>query len=303
MREEAERDAVTAAHRADVEVRAVGSVAGLRESAALFARIWDAPVVAPVPHDLLRSLVHAGGSVHGAYRGDRLIGAAAAVFGPPSTHSCYSLITGVDPGAESRGIGLALKLAQRVWALTAGAQSMRWTYDPLLRRNAAFNLRKLGAVATEYLVDFYGEIADGVNDTETDRLAVSWDLTAPMPGRQPAAPVPGEQVPGGSGPRGSVPGGTGTPAPSAVAPPVLLAGAADGSPAAGEPLPHAGGAGEARCWIPPDMLALRRRDPEVARRWRLAVRESLGGALGHGWLVAGFAEPGWYVLRRQEGGQ
>jgi predicted GNAT superfamily acetyltransferase len=298
MLEEAERDAVTAANRADVEVRAVGSVAGLRESAALFARIWDAPEVAPVPHDLLRSLVHAGGSVHGAYRGDRLVGAAAAVFGPPSTHSCYSLITGVDPGAESRGIGLALKLAQRVWALTAGAQSMRWTYDPLLRRNAGFNLRKLGAVATEYLIDFYGEIADGVNDSETDRLAVSWDLTATMPARRQAAPVPGEPVPGGS-----VPGGTGTRAPSAVTSAVLLAEAADGSPVAGEPLPHAGGPGEARCWIPPDMLALRRRDPEMARRWRLAVRESLGGALGRGWLVDGFAEPGWYVLRRQEGGQ
>lgn len=30
--------------------------------------------------------------------------------------------------------------------------------------------------STEYLADFYGEIADGVNDPETDRLPTTWDL-------------------------------------------------------------------------------------------------------------------------------
>jgi len=31
-----------------------------------------------------------------------------------------------------------------------------WTYDPLIRRNAYFNLVKLGARPVEYLRNFYG---------------------------------------------------------------------------------------------------------------------------------------------------
>ena len=56
---------------------------------------------------------------------------------------------------------------------------MRWTYDPLVSRNARFNLVKLGAVGTEYAVDFYGPMRDGVNDGESDRLTV----TGTSPGR------------------------------------------------------------------------------------------------------------------------
>ncbi|MBO0772109.1 MAG: GNAT family N-acetyltransferase, partial [Actinobacteria bacterium] len=197
--EDAAEDAARAAARAGVTVRALAAAADLRRVAELFARIWDAPDQPPVPHDLLRSLAHAGGAVHAAFRGGQLAGAAAAVFGPPATASCYSLIAGVSPGSEGRGCGLALKLAQREWALRAGAATMTWTFDPLLRRNAWFNLARLGARVTGYLVDFYGEIADGVNDQETDRLAVCWKLQAalpPRPGpsaarhRPPAAPPP-----------------------------------------------------------------------------------------------------------------
>ena len=57
---------------------------------------------------------------------------------------------------------------------------IEWTFDPLVARNAYFNLSKLGAVPVEYLANFYGEIADGINtDDETDRLLVSWRLRSP----------------------------------------------------------------------------------------------------------------------------
>src|SRR5262249_50689809 len=155
----------------------VDTVAGLRGAADLFARIWGAPAVPPVPHDVLRGLVHAGGRGHAAFRGGQLVGAGGAgVVAPPPPAGCSLVARG---GAEGGGVGLALKLAQRAWALGAGAGRMRWTFDPLLRRNAWFNIARLGAVGTEYWVDFYGEVADGVNDPETDRLAVAWDLRAP----------------------------------------------------------------------------------------------------------------------------
>ena len=250
-------DARRAAQRAGVTVRAVTEVADLRAVAGLFALAWESPAVPPLPHDVMRSLVHAGGAVHAAFRDGRLTGAAVATFGPPPSASCYSLITGVHPQAERRGTGLALKLAQRQWALAAGAASMTWTFDPLLRRNARFNLTRLGAAVTEYLTDFYGEIPDGVNDPETDRLAVTWDLRAPLP-----AP----------------PGTDGTPGT-----------ARDPGPA------------EARCPVPEDIMAIRRSAPGLARQWRLAVREQLGGALAAGYRVSGFADPGGYLLARDHG--
>jgi predicted GNAT superfamily acetyltransferase len=268
----AEQDAAEAAARARAAVEAVGSVAGLRRVADLFSRVWAAPQAPPMPHDVMRSLVHAGGRVHAAFRDGRLAGAAVAVFGPPAGASCYSLIAGVSPDAEGRGIGLALKLAQRAWALQAGARRMIWTFDPLLRRNATFNISRLGAVGTEYLVDFYGQIADGVNDPETDRLAVTWDLRAPLPG--PAAPA-GEEVAD-----------------------TILAAGPGGEPAPGT-LPQAGtGPGLLRCWIPEDMLTIRRTDPALARRWRLAVREALGGAVDGGYQVTGVLRTRWYVLEK-----
>jgi len=47
-------------------------------------------------------------------------------------------------------------------------------------RNAHFNLRVLGARVTEYLVNHYGAMDDGVNrGDESDRLMVSWALAAP----------------------------------------------------------------------------------------------------------------------------
>ena len=167
---DAEQDAAKAVARARAAVEALDSVADLRRVADLFSRVWATPQAPPMPHDIMRSLVHAGGRVHAAFRDGRLVGAAVAVFGPPAGASCYSLIAAVSPDAEGGGIGLALKLAQRAWALQAGAGWMVWTFDPLLRRNATFNISRLGAVGTEYLVDFYGQVDDGVNDPETDRL-------------------------------------------------------------------------------------------------------------------------------------
>ena len=284
---DAERDAAGAAARAGVAVRAVDSVLDLRGVADLFARIWDAPLAPPMPHDVMRSLAHAGGRVHGAFREGRLVGASVAVFGPPASASCYSLVAGVSPEAASRGIGLALKLGQRAWALRAGAVRMSWTFDPLLRRNAWFNMSRLGAVGTEYLVDFYGEIADGVNDPKTDRLAVSWDLRAALPDSTAPADLQGPRAPAGED-----------------VPHAILAAGPGGEPVAGT-MPGAGssGPGRLRCWIPDGILTIRRTDPGLARRWRLAVREALGGAIGDGYRVTGLMQPGWYVLEKAQAGR
>jgi predicted GNAT superfamily acetyltransferase len=281
MIQDAEQDAKIAAARAGVTIREVDAVADLQAVAELFARIWAAPLVAPMPHDIMRSLVHAGGAVHAAFRDGHLAGATVATFGPPAGASSYSLIAGVSPAVEGRGIGLALKLAQRAWALRAGATSMIWTFDPLLRRNARFNLTRLGAEVIEYLVNFYGEIPDGVNDPETDRLAVAWDLRKPLPAS--ARPARSADGPASDG---------------QDMPPAILMPGQHGEPVL-VPRPSEG----LRCWIPEDILSARRADPDLAGRWRMAVREALGGAFNDGYEVTGLMEPGWYILEKSRAGQ
>jgi predicted GNAT superfamily acetyltransferase len=276
--DDAEQDAAAAAARASVVMGELDTVAGLRQAASLFSRIWGTAAVPPMPHDILRSLVHAGGRVDAAFRDGELVGAAVAVFSAPADAACYSLIAGVSPQAESRGIGLALKLAQRAWALRAGVSRMVWTFDPLLRRNAWFNIARLGAVGTEYFVDFYGEITDAVNDPETDRLAVTWNLRAPLPAFTARAGLPGS--PGSAAENG---------------PPAILVPGAGGEPVT-EAVPPA--ATSLRCWIPGDIVAIRHTDPGLARRWRLAVRKALGGTVAEGYQVTGVTDGGWYVLEK-----
>ncbi|WP_189294538.1 chorismate synthase [Streptomyces cinerochromogenes] len=244
---------------AGATIRTVHDVAGLAAVADHFSDVWRTPRTAPpYPAEVLHSLVHAGGAVHAAHDGQRLAGAAVAVLGPD--RSTYSLVA-----AAERGLGPALKRAQRDWALALGARTMRWTFDPLVGRNARFNLVKLGAVGTEYLVDFYGPMADGVNDgDESDRLTVTWDLTAP------GTPYDGE-------PRGPV-----------------LRTAPDGGP-----LVRRDG-GRLWCRVPQDAVALRAADPALALRWRHAVREVFLEAFAEGLSATGTSRDGWYTLGRTE---
>ena len=70
---------------------------------------------------------------------------------------------------------------------------MRWTFDPLMAGNAAFNIGKLGAVVRRYIPDFYGRLGSVLQGgTPTDRLLAEWDLAsdrvrAARDGRLPAA--------------------------------------------------------------------------------------------------------------------
>jgi predicted GNAT superfamily acetyltransferase len=46
-----------------------------------------------------------------------------------------------------------------------------------VRRNAWFNIERLGANAVEFHINFYGPLNDDINgDDETDRLLARWDI-------------------------------------------------------------------------------------------------------------------------------
>jgi predicted GNAT superfamily acetyltransferase len=125
------------------------------------------------------AMSHAGATVAAAVRGGVAIGACVGFLGWTGGLHLHSHMAAVRPGARAAGVGYALKLWQRAVCLSHGVEEIRWTFDPLIRRNAYFNLAKLGARVVDYRPDFYGEMDDIVNAGDrSDRFEVSWLLGA-----------------------------------------------------------------------------------------------------------------------------
>jgi predicted GNAT superfamily acetyltransferase len=263
--------ALAAAAAAGVTVREVSDAGEIHEMYRLFDRIWRPdPHNQPVTAALIRALSKADNYVAAAYDGAELVGGCVAFFGPPDRATMHSHITGV----LQRGVGFALKTHQRGWAMRRGVKTISWTYDPLVSRNAYFNLAKLAATADQYLTNFYGGMNDGRNGADdSDRLLVSWDLTAPAVDAACA---------GRPATRG--------PDDAAV---VGLDRTADDRPAVGDL-----GGRTVLVAVPSDIETLRRTEPGVAHAWRIAVRETLGTLMAGGWRVVGFDRSGWYVLTK-----
>ena len=164
-----------------VQIRTLTTLPALETVNDVFAEVWGEG--APrLPLDLLRAMSHADGYVAGAFDGDRMVGAS---FGFLALHhgelSLHSHVTGVVSAARGLHVGTALKEHQRDWARERGVAAITWTFDPLVRRNAWFNLGRLGARPVDYLVDFYGDLGDDINaGDESDRLLVRWDVAAPV---------------------------------------------------------------------------------------------------------------------------
>ena len=172
--------AAQAAARAKVTVRSLHHLDDLRLAAGLFTSIWGADAEPPTPVHLLRAFSQSGNYVVGAWESGGLVGALVAFLGRDGGQPLlHSHILGVTPGSRGRGVGFALKQHQRSWALARDIEVVTWTFDPLVRRNAWFNLNRLGADVVSYLENFYGPMSDGINaGDESDRLLVEWRLSS-----------------------------------------------------------------------------------------------------------------------------
>ena len=166
------------AARADTAVRidAVASRNDCERAGALFDEVWG--MRGMVPNEVIIATVHAGGYASLAWLDGEVVGASWGFLGSHGDDvTLHSHVTGVRSAVGSRGVGAALKHHQWHWAKEHGLHAITWTFDPLVRRNAYFNLVKLGAVVVEYHEDFYGAINDGLNSGEhTDRLVVQWPV-------------------------------------------------------------------------------------------------------------------------------
>ena len=252
----------------------------LRALERLFADIWLRPDEPPIASELLMALVRSGNYVGGARLDGRLVGGLVGWLGGPSRDHLHlhSHILGVETRTEMRGIGFDLKQHQRLWCLERGVNVIEWTFDPLVRRNAYFNLNKLGAEAAEYLVNLYGAMPDGINiGDESDRILTNWRLES-RAAKEAAAGRPHD--------------------PSAADLQRWKVDSLLSLGPGGEPVPVAATARVVVCPVPDDIVALRRSDPSLARAWRTGVRQALTSAFDAGYRVTGVTRTGWYVLER-----
>ncbi|MGI8608333.1 MAG: GNAT family N-acetyltransferase [Candidatus Dormibacteria bacterium] len=273
--------AAAAAQRAGVSVGPLPEMVDAAAAAALWARVWGRNGDAPMNAELLRALSESGNYLAGALRDATLVGALAGFYaGVGRPDHLHSHILGVDSSTRVGGVGFALKLDQRSWALDRDLDEIRWTFDPLVRGNAYFNLSKLGAQGVRYHVNFYGAMPDEINGgDESDRLLVSWQL----------------------GSAEAVTSSAGLAAEAEID--VLLAAGAQIVVAVGsegEPRLKPCAAEVRLCQIPQDIVDLRQRRPALARHWRLAVREAMRSAFANGLHVRSFSRAGWYVLARPD---
>ncbi|MFI6316802.1 GNAT family N-acetyltransferase [Nonomuraea sp. NPDC050556] len=265
--------AEAATRASGVDIRLLDSIDELEAVRRLYERIWrTGENNPPVTADLLRAMEKAGSYVSGAFEDGEMVGACFGFFSPPAREALHSHIAGVSSRVQGRHVGFALKLHQRAWALSRGVREVTWTFDPLIRRNAWFNLGKLAADVDEYLANFYGPMDDDINRSDdTDRVMVRWMLEAPA---VKAAC-------------------TGTPRLVKADAAAALSVSPAGGPVAGRAFGRT-----VRVAVPGDIEAMRDSDPARAAVWRRALRDVLGELISAGGRVRGFDRAGWYIVDR-----
>jgi predicted GNAT superfamily acetyltransferase len=229
-----------------------------------------------VPANELIAVPETGGTVIAAFLpGDPERAAAVLVgwggfVGRPRVVSDF---LAVRTGARNLGLAAELKRLQAAVALDRGFAEIVWTVDPLRAANARLNFGKLGAVARQYEIDRYGSgFAAGLyGGMPTDRLHVTWEITAPRVQAH------------------------------------LLGRAPRRDPGAASQLPsYEPGTGDhtVRVAMPSDVDALLVSEPAKALDWRLRMRDALHQAFGEGFAITGFlpaieGQGPWYMLERE----
>jgi predicted GNAT superfamily acetyltransferase len=232
------------------------------DDADAIVRVMVATWAEELPRETIRALAGSGNVPWGAFDGPELVGYVlgwAAVSPHDGLHE-HSHMLAAMPDRRHGGIGYALKLAQRASCLDRGIRLVRWTFDPLVARNAHLNINKLGASCDRFHRDYYGSMPDAINSGDrSDRLVVRWRLEA-----DPAAPI----------------------VPRAARPAIRSTGPVDA------PVPEVvDGLGRAEVvaiQVPADHAALRAQDPALAAEWREAVGSVLEECVEGGLVAIAF---------------
>ncbi len=222
-----------------------------------------------------------GGLVLGAFLDDgRAVGLSFGFLARIGKRiGLYSQLTGVVPEFQGKGLGWRLKQRQFEFARAQGLECVAWAFDPIQEGNARFNLNKLGAIVSEYVVDMYGPRTDSLNvGMPTDRLIAVW-----YPDRPP----------------------TSEREPSAVdhVPKVVESG--DGEQSFPKVQAINADASEVLLEVPQDLKSLRRGNHQLLQSWRFALRAGFTQAFELGYQATQLLrddrlKPGrsYYLLQR-----
>ena len=223
---------------------------------------WGEGFTERVPAAILLVAQKTGGVAAGAYSRDgRLLGFVFGITGIRAGRAIHwSDLLAVRKEAQGRHLGEALKNYQREACRERDIDTMYWTFDPLVARNAHLNLNRLGARIEDFVPDMYGtSTSSPLHALGTDRFIAAWPL------RTPAAPLPSD--------------------PSLLAGVPVVAGLNSDNAATGLLLPDA--AAVAIC-IPGDYHKLVEVDLESARAWQRAARRGFIHYFSRGHRVTAF---------------
>jgi predicted GNAT superfamily acetyltransferase len=244
-----------------ISVRRLETLAEYEECCDIQRETWGPDFTENVPVAILLVAQKIGGVTAGAFdRNGRMLGFVFGLTGVRDGRLVHwSDMLAVREEARGHRLGAILKQYQRREVRALGVETMLWTFDPLVARNAHLNINLLGARAAEYVPDMYGSNTGSAlhGALATDRFIVAWDLADDA---APARRVTGE---------------------SSSTAPLLDPTRADGLPAL-VPFPDAN---SVRVQVPADVHGL---DRETMARWRDTTRGAFLAAFDHGFRVTGF---------------
>jgi chorismate synthase len=246
-----------------VVIRPLASLADYDACVALQRTIWgDAFDV--VGAAILQISAHLGGIVAGAFGEDgRLAGFVFGLTGLDDDDNVvhWSHMLGVRPDLRDAGVGRRLKDYQRRELARRRIGRMYWTFDPMIAKNAHFNLNVLGARVVRFVPDMYGSTGSALHHgLPTDRLVVMCDTTDSACHR----PITLDDA-------------------DASTPVVtVVEQSSDRGPAHGVER-----ASRLRLEIPTDFAQLLAESPSNARAWHAATREHFQWALANRYTVTG----------------
>jgi len=248
-----------------IVLRPLATNAEYDEAVALQDEIWGAGFSDRVPASILRVGQKVGGVTAAAFDANgRMLGFVFGLTGVRNGQLAHwSDMLAVREDSRGKRLGERLKLYQRDIVRALGVEKMFWTFDPLVARNAHFNLNRLGARIAEYIPNFYGSNTGSIlhGALPTDRFVAEWAIPSTSEPDAQSAPAR---------PSGDV-------ARTAVV--------ENGRVRVVEPLPS-----DPRVLvpIPPDIEPVLHSNPEAALAWRLATRQAIMHYLAVGYRVTAF---------------
>ncbi|MBC7841890.1 MAG: hypothetical protein H7099_06245 [Gemmatimonadaceae bacterium] len=246
-------------------IRDLDSLADYDACVALQDDTWGHGFSERVPGAILRVAQKIGGVAAGAFDDTgRLLG---FVFGMTGVRSGalvhWSDMLAVRPEARGTGLGEQLKHYQRDRVRDLGVSIMLWTADPLVARNAHFNINHLGAFPAEYVENMYGDNTGSVlhGAMPTDRIVYRWALEASAPVDRTGVAARGDEHL-----------------------PAAIAFGADGTPIGTTTMD----ARQVRIHVPHDLTQIQSVSTALALAWRITVRAAFLTRLGRGDTVTRF---------------